>query len=107
MSAGSTVVSELIRVRPWDGLVHLGSLCSAGFAPGYDIFFSRHWGADYGSSGSSGVAGSIGVRPGCHGIHPGSLGSLGCALRVVVGYTLGVAGFIRVRLVHRDAIWGW
>ena len=83
VSPGSTVVAELIRVRPWVGRVHLRSLCSAGCAPVHCVFFSDNWGADWGSSGPSGVARSIGIRPGCYGIHPGSLGSLGCAMGVI------------------------
>ena len=53
-----------------------------------------HWGAPWGLSGSSGIAGFIGVRRD----HQGSLLSLGCAL-VVVGY-------IRGRLVHWRTSWG-
>ena len=33
-----------------------------------------HWSAPWVSSGSSGVAGVIGVRPGGGGVHPGPLG---------------------------------
>ena len=46
----------------------------------------------WGSSGSSVVAGLIGERPGCPGVH---LCSLGC--------DMGVVGFIRV---HWGAPWG-
>ena len=53
------------------------------------------WGAPWGSSGSFGVAGFIGVRHRGLRVLSGSLGSLGCAL--------GVMGFDQVRGVHRGA----
>ena len=49
------------------------------------------------SSGSSGVAGFIGLRPGGRRDHPDTLGSLGCVL--------GVIGFILGSWVHWSASW--
>ena len=56
-----------------------------------------HWGASWGLSGSSMVAGFIGVRSGRSRVLPGSLGSLGCALWVV--------GFFRGDWVHCGSRW--
>ena len=44
------------------------------------------------------VVGFTRVRPGGRWVHPGSLGSLRCALIIV--------GFIRGRLVHSGSPWG-
>ena len=57
-----------------------------------------HWAAPWVPSGSSGDAGFTGVRLGGYRVHPGSLGSLRCALDAV--------GFIRGRWFHREAPWG-
>ena len=69
-----------------------------------------HWGAPWGSQGSSGVAICICVRQEGH---PGPLGSYGCALgavgfirnrlRVVAVIALVVVGFIQCRWVHCGA----
>ena len=67
-------------------------LVSLGCALVFVRFVWVYWCAPLVSSGSSVVAGFIRVHPRCHWV---SLGSLGCALRVV-GFT-AVAGFIEVR----------
>ena len=56
-----------------------------------------NWGAHWGSSGSSGDAGLIGVHPGDRRVRPGSLDFL--------GYVLGVVGYVRGRWVHWGAPW--
>ena len=71
--------------------------------------------------GSSGVVGFTRVRPGGRRVHPGSLGSLTCALRFVgfiwrrwlyscalssIVCALGVVGFIRGRWIHSGVPWG-
>ena len=57
-----------------------------------------HCGSLFGLSCPSGVAGLFELRPGCRRVHPGSLGSWGCAL--------GVVRFIRVLWVDWGAPWG-
>ena len=62
------------------------------------MFIRGRWvqsGAHWGSLDSSGVVGYTRVCPWGHWVHPWSLGSIGCALRVV--------GFIPGRYVHSSA----
>ena len=75
-STGSSRVAAFIGVR----------------ALGVVGFIQGHWGAHYGLSGTSGVAGFIAVRPRARRVHPGPLGSL--------GYALVVVEFIRCGWVH-------
>ena len=65
-----------------------------------------HWGAPWFSSGSLGISGFIGKRPGFRTVRSGSLGSLGSALgyvRFVRGrriHWLGVVGLVRGHWVN-------
>ena len=99
---GSSGAAWFIELRPGSHQVNTGSF---GYALG-DVGFIRdrkaHWGDQWGSLGSSWVAGFIVVHPelllcssGVDGIIKGSLGSLGCAL--------GVVRYIRGSWVHYDA----
>ena len=111
MSFGSSEVAGYIGLRPWSRLVRSESLGSLGCALGVIRGRWVHWSVPFWSSGSYRFAEVIGVRPVggrvypgslwfivVHpGVHPGSLGLLGCALEVV--------GFIRGRRVHWDALW--
>ena len=75
--------------------VHPGSLGELGCALGVVVFIRVrlvHWGAPWGWSGSSGVAGFIGVR---RPVHP-------CSLE----RDMGLVGFIQGRRVHWGASWG-
>ena len=90
--SGSSVIAWFIGVRPGIRLVHPGSLGSLGCVLGIFGFIRIDWGAFEGSSGSSGVAGFIGLRPGVVGfigLRPGVVGFIhgrwvqwGCALAV-------------------------
>ena len=104
-----------IGIRPGGSRVYPRSLVSLGCARGVVGFIKGrwiHWCAPWESSGSSGVAGFIGVRPllssgssgvtgfivvcpGGRRVHPGSLGSFGCTLEDV--------WFIRGRCIHPEA----
>ena len=129
----SSVAVGFTRVRPVCLLVHPGSLRSLRCALVIvGIIHGRlvHYGAPWRSLGSSGYVSLTRERPGgrlahaCRWVHPRSLGTLGCALRVVgfiwgrvlMGARLGSMGssgivvFTRViregRCVHSGAPWG-
>ena len=91
MSSGSVGVAGFIGLRPGGRRVRLGSLCSVAPWMLSISFWSRweHWCAPRGTSGLFGVAGFIGW--GCL-VRSGSLGLL--------GYALGVDGFVRDSWVH-------
>ena len=86
-----------------DGFIPVRSFVVAGFIgvrQAAVCIICGHWvhsGPLWRSSGSSRVAGFIGVRPAGGRVHPESLGTSGCALRVV--------GFVQSRRVHRGAHW--
>ena len=89
-------------MRPGDLSVHQGTLGSLGCTPRILEFIRGHWvhwGAPWGSLGSSRVAGFLRVRP------AGRQGSLGVEGLIVggggaLGYS-GVVGFIVMRLRGR------
>ena len=96
------VRSEVRRVRSgsmgslgcamWD--VGIGSVGVVGLVRGHWV----HLGLPWGTSGSLGLSGIIGLCLGVHRVCSGSMSSLGCALGVVV--------FVGGRWVHLGALWG-
>ena len=99
MASSSSGFAEFIEVHPWGPWGHGCTMEVVGFIRGSCVNFCALWG----SSGSSGVATFIVVRPECRRVHPGSFG---CAL-TVVGFipglwrcALGLVGFILGHWVH-------